>query len=185
MKRMHRKPYDQMSKTARYLVDRERKGLPLPPSMRRGTLEYAKTKGWNSILQRTVNGRPQRTAKNESHLRKGLRIEFTKEEFCSWVDANWDKYEAAYRAGRTPSVDRIDNAKGYSLDNIQLIDLRENMSKDRKKPVVGTRLDTGKSFLFPSATDAQDRLGISKALISAAIKRNGTACGWSWRFHDV
>ena len=42
--------------------------------------------------------------------------------YCSWVASGYDKWES-------PSIDRIDDYKGYSLDNIQIMTWKENYDK--------------------------------------------------------
>ena len=51
-----------------------------------------------------------------------------KDEFVKWFMEN--DFEGA-------SVDRIDNKGDYSMDNIQLIPLAENIAKDKQKAVNG------------------------------------------------
>lgn len=80
---------------------------------------------YNAILYRvkTVEGYSKR------------RISFTKDEFLAFVKNSnylklykkWEKSNFDYKL--SPSVDRIDNRKGYSLDNIQLITKSENSKK--------------------------------------------------------
>lgn len=55
---------------------------------------------------------------------KGISMDIPKEDFINWFMAN--DFEGA-------SVDRIDNTKNYTMDNIQLIPLSENIRKDRIK----------------------------------------------------
>ena len=45
----------------------------------------------------------------------------------------WQK--SNYKLSLTPSIDRIDNSKGYTLNNIQMITMGKNASKDNKTPV--------------------------------------------------
>ena len=53
-----------------------------------------------------------------------IEVSLDKDEFVEWFMKH--DFEGA-------SVDRIDNKKGYFMDNIQLIPLDENMRKDRMK----------------------------------------------------
>lgn len=55
---------------------------------------------------------------------KGIKVRIDKEEFIKWFMEN-DFYNA--------SVDRIDKNKDYTMDNIQLIPLNENIAKDKIK----------------------------------------------------
>ncbi|GAG14807.1 unnamed protein product [marine sediment metagenome] len=60
---------------------------------------------------------------------------FTKNEFVLWMHQNnvypkWlDYIESDYDINKKPSVDRIDDYKGYSFDNMQLITWKENRLK--------------------------------------------------------
>lgn len=152
------------------------------PSWSRGTMAYVQGRYWNTLNQRSVNGRPQRTPRNESYFRRGTRLEFTKVEFCAWVSDHWPEFQAIYESGRTPSIDRVDNSKNYSLDNIQVIDLRENMAKDRRKPVKATNKETGEVRQYPSARDAARADGFDWKLISSACLKGFCHKGWKWEF---
>lgn len=53
-----------------------------------------------------------------------------------------------------PSIDRIKNTRGYTLDNIQFLTLSENSRKDRKvKWIVLKSLKTNKICRFSSTTE--------------------------------
>jgi len=71
------------------------------------------------ILQRLNN-----TDRNKNKCYKNITFDLDKEEFINWFMAN--DFERC-------SVDRIDNSKGYSIDNIQLISIEENIRKDKVK----------------------------------------------------
>ena len=150
----------------------------------RGTIEYVKGRYWNTLNQRSVNARPQITPRNYSYFRQGVRLEFTKAEFCSWVDKNWPAFKALYENGRTPSIDRIDNSGHYTIDNIQVIDLKENMAKDRRKPLEAVNAKTGEVRLYSSAVAATID-GFSVKHISRACKKGINHKGWAWRFYNV
>lgn len=69
-------------------------------------------------------------------------VEFTMEEWLDWCHTkSWLTFislyerwqESGFQRGYSPSVDRIDNDKGYTLDNIQWLSFRNNCSKHTKK----------------------------------------------------
>lgn len=46
----------------------------------------------------------------------------------------WNQYrESGWRYGMCPSIDRLDQDKGYTLDNIQFITMQENQIRGREK----------------------------------------------------
>lgn len=55
--------------------------------------------------------------------KKGVRVDYSLDEFLLWY------YEAA-KSFKRPTVDRIDHAKDYSFENIQIVEKSEN-SKER------------------------------------------------------
>ena len=71
------------------------------------------------ILNRVKNTNRQRNRKYQ-----GVKMLIDKESFITWFMAN-DFHGA--------SVDRIDNTKDYTMDNIQMIQMSENRVKDRIK----------------------------------------------------
>jgi len=171
-----------VGKSMKYLREREEKGLPLPPTMRRGSKEYVKSSYWTTLNQRCINGMYfNDVPRNASYKRKKLLIEITKQEFIDWVDLVWPEFERLYLSGKTPSIDRIDNSIGYRIDNMQVIDLKLNMSKDRMKPVIATSLFTGEVKRYISEKSAE-KDGFCSKNISRSIKQNGTHKGFRWRF---
>ena len=100
--------------------------------------DYRKTEG--GFITHLYD-RQRRTSKQRGHAPP----EYTREElkqwllsqenfrqlFDAWATSGYDKY-------LSPSVDRLDDAKGYSLDRIQLVTWKENKLKgesDRKNGV--------------------------------------------------
>ena len=74
---------------------------------------------WYMIRYRTTH---TETSKNTAY--KGVEFNLDKETFIKWFRER--DFEHA-------SVDRIDKNKGYTMDNIQLIPLAENIRKDKMK----------------------------------------------------
>lgn len=71
---------------------------------------------WSMIVHRLKAS----TLKNKHYAKRSL--EMTKEEFVTWFMANDFK---------GCSVDRVDNSKGYTISNLQLIPLALNIAKDK------------------------------------------------------
>lgn len=83
-----------------------------------GTKHRAESR-YYMILNRLKN---THLPKNKGY--KGVSIDIEKEDFVEWFMAN--DFEGC-------SVDRIDVSKGYNIENMQLIDMSENISKDKTK----------------------------------------------------
>ena len=185
-----RKPKESLSKTGMYIRAREEAGLELPPTMRRGSKEYVKCSYWQTLKQRTCGEKEfVDSARNAAYKRMETKLLISKEEFNSWVDANWEAFASLYSEGKIPSIDRIDKAGHYEATNMAVIDLKENMAKDRRKPVIATPVDGGEEIEFASAKDAHAMSRDDASLpnfnnknISSAIKRSGTRLGYAWRF---
>lgn len=64
-------------------------------------------------------------------------VSFTMEEWLEWCDKTYPTFISLYnnwqnngfKRGLAPSIDRIDNAKGYCLDNIQWMTQSNNSKK--------------------------------------------------------
>lgn len=62
------------------------------------------------------------------------------EDYCKWVTANMDKFDKLYYDWEkdgfsrklAPSIDRIDNKKGYTVDNMRWITVSSNSLKYNK-----------------------------------------------------
>lgn len=104
--------------------------------------------------------------------------------FNLWVESNYDK-------DSIPSVDRLEDDKGYSLDNIQLITWKENNKKARldirnnklkhnclfnggHKAVVQYTLDDKKINTFISVAEASRALNINHQAISRVCRGERT-----------
>jgi len=129
---------------------------------------------------------------------------YTKDELQEWLSAqkkfhklyaNWKRldYHSIYR----PSVDRKDDAFGYSFNNIQLMTWGKNQDKatiDRKKGKLGTQHKTVLQLTkegifiteFISIGGASRALNIPQGNISNCCLRNrNSAGGFKWEYKDA
>ena len=70
----------------------------------------------------------QKNPKNKKY--ENMDFSLDKDEFVEWF---------TQRDYKGCSVDRIDNSKGYHMDNIQIIPTRRNIQKDKTKILDGKR----------------------------------------------
>jgi hypothetical protein len=101
-----------------------------------------------------------------------------KELYNNWKNSNYDK-------DLRPSVDRLDDNKGYSLDNIRLITWYENRKKEqekKKKQVNQYDLEGNYIKTFDSITDAAKNVNNVVGNIFAACNNTRQATDYQWRY---
>ena len=117
--------------------------------------------------------------------------------FNEWVASGFNRF-------KTPSIDRIDEKKGYNFDNIRLTTWRDNLDKQslkhragintkkakEHKAVKATHLHSGETLFFCSMSSAE-RYFRAKGLpayqgsISAVCRgRNKKHLDYKWEFAD-
>lgn len=119
---------------------------------------------------------------------QSFTINFTRNDFYDFVDKtkfdelrlNWIK--SNYDHKLAPSLDRVDNSKGYSLDNIQIITASENSKKERRKGFkrygrtvwrsrpIKVSEDGVNWIKFNSCTEATNTLGIPRGTLSTILR---------------
>lgn len=85
--------------------------------------------------------------------------------------------ESGFKRGDSPSIDRIDNKKDYTIDNMQFIKHTINTGKDFKKRVVLIR-ETA-IIEFEKSYEAADYLGVKRSTLTHAKKTKKSIKGWS------
>ena len=136
-----------------------------------------------------------------SKKRKHLQPQYTKKELEDWMfkQKNFDElYKkwvySGYEKLLSPSVDRLNDYKCYSFDNIRLVTWRENNKKshlDRLgcinkkccKAVIQCDLSGNEIQEFDSLSEAERKTGVKNSSISYCCRRkNYTAGGFTWKY---
>lgn len=93
--------------------------------------------------------------KTTSKKRGHSKPTYSKIELTEWITSNPNFYKlynkwvnSNYNKMLKPSIDRLDNSKGYSFDNIRLTDWKTNHNKDASSNAKGNRVRIGKSYRF-------------------------------------
>lgn len=89
--------------------------------------------------------------------------------YKNWQDNN-------YRRKFAPSIDRIDNTKGYTLDNMQFLNNNENALKAH---VIPTSIKKDEKVLvFKTRTEAAEFLETTTSILCKALKLKKLFKGW-------
>lgn len=130
---------------------------------------------------------------------------YTKDELNSWLLNDWlfgllyDNWcNCGYLKDMKPSIDRLDDSKGYSFDNIQVMTCKENIDKSRldmrngklisskpQKAVVQFTKDGIFIKEFVSAYEASRQTSINQGNIcQCCLNKNHheSAGGFKWKF---
>ena len=143
------------------------------------------------------NAHQRCNGENQRYKQLGRKCFLTKED----VKFLWFR-DKAYTL-KQPSIDRINNAKDYLLDNCRFIELVENAKQGPKyriykkgkdfdgtiivnrKPVMQYTLKEKFVRRYNSIKDAAKAMGVNPVSISFAVShRRGTmtSCGFIWKF---
>lgn len=143
-------------------------------------------------------------AKSQKHNSKerGFKpVAYTSSELCErflndsrYIELFNDWKESGFKNGLSPSIDRIDDYRGYSLDNIQLMTWDENRAKShidsiegrnrkRLRAVISTCIKTGEEEEWYSISNASRTLKISSGNIGSVCSGTRNKCGgYRWRY---
>ena len=149
--------------------------------------ECAKKGEWKHTPEGLIN-RIYLLQKRSSVRRGHGEPEYTCKELIDWSlsRSNFDElYTRWFDAGRptdlVPSIDRLDDSKGYSFDNIQLITWKENNDKQNR---VNCRMIVNEDGLeFISIKQAASWAGVNPPNISKALRTGGRSGGKRWSYN--
>jgi len=158
------------------------------------TRSYRRTK--NGLITAIFGSQKYRTK-----IKNFKKVEYTLEDLKDWIFAqeefcvlynNWKA--SGYTKMLAPSVDRIDDYKGYSLDNIQLVTWQENFDKghnDRRKGINNKQsrsvmqLSLQGKFIckYPSIREASRQVGANVSHISKCCRGDlHKTGGYKWKY---
>lgn len=156
--------------------------------------EYVRSK--RGLITKMYNRQSERTKKHGFD-----KINYTKQEFFKWVlsrdnfetlYANWEK--SNYQTLFKPSIDRLDDYKGYSFSNIRLVTWGENDLKGKKDRRNGVNNKWSKTVLqldlsgniineYFSIMESSRQTNINRGNISnVCTGRAKTAGGYKWQY---
>ena len=169
--------------------------------------QYGRT--YNGLITRMYCGIKQRSKRYNNN-----QLGFTKEEFVQWVsnqqelfDILWNNWiQSDYDTKLKPSINRLNDYKSYTFDNMELTTWEDNFNKGTKciktfnahscvsrnngkmacKSVI--QFDVNDDYLnkFSSITEAAKILHLHKESISACFKGiYKTAGGYKWQYTTV
>ena len=146
----------------------------------------------NLNLERTKKGIVKRLYIDQKS-RKDKKLYYSEQELFIWfwdqpnaeiLYSNW--VDSGYLKSQKPSVDRLDDYKGYSFDNIQLITWKENNKKPtpkKRKKVLKYDLEMNFITEYKSLTEAANSINGHKSDICHVCKgKNKTSKGFIWRY---
>lgn len=145
----------------------------------------------------------------------GLELPFTKEEFINWIEENYyEKFVKLFKEYvdsdcdkyLCPSIDRIDDYKSYTFDNMQLMTWKENDIKGTNgiknkvscaevgkkycsKTVMQYDTENNLLMVFSSTHEVERITGIDSSLIAHACRKyrngkSGYAKGFLWHYKE-
>lgn len=138
-----------------------------------------------------------------SKRRSHPKPEYSQADLCEFIFNNPKFYElydewvaSGYKKNKKPSIDRIDDSKHYSLDNIQLVTWRENNVKShicmmngeydgKCKAIIQYDLEGNFVEEYYSINSAERIINVNHTHIGDVCKgKRITAGGYKWKYKE-
>jgi hypothetical protein len=156
--------------------------------------------------RRTKNGLISQIYRSQKKgsIKRGYPLPlYSKEELIEWANSqssfnilynNWVK--SGYNKNLTPSIDRINDYKSYTFDNIQLITWEENINKAHADRINGINNKTSKAVLqyslnedfikeYHSLAEAERQTGVFATTITqVCLNKYKQSGGYIWRYKN-
>lgn len=152
---------------------------------------------------RTKKGRIYKiyiSQKQSSKKRKHNMPNYSKEELYLWATEQqiyteiYDKWvQSNYSKDLSPSIDRLDDYKPYTLDNIRITNWEDNRRKAHKDRKEGKNNKINKGVVcinnlnnndikeFHSLREASRKSGVSRKTISNYLNKKDSIRGFKWK----
>jgi hypothetical protein len=105
--------------------------------------------------------------------RRGKEFNITFEDFKQFCNES-DYLRGKGKSSTSYSIDRIDNTKGYTLDNIQILTLSENSKKQSKTLNAYYNAETGKVEAYVTKSNFENEDDWDKIFEDAKLKSEQT-----------
>lgn len=159
-------------KTNKDILDRNKK-YRKSPDKGKSPLNVLKER-YRSLVKRCYLERHSSTPENLCSKEDFLNFGMNNAEYHRLYNL-WKNQ--GFKRGESPSVDRIEVTKGYSLDNIQFLTLRDNVKKSHKECLRQKHsvilIKDGIEHIFESGASAAKYLGVTKSSLLFA-RKNGS-----------
>lgn len=154
-------------------------------------IKYRHTK--KGVLTNMYNHQKTRNKNNGfgeiGYSLKWFQDTFLNDELYNRLFVEWEK--SGYKKAKKPTIDRINNKKGYEKDNIHLLSWAENrfkqtMERRSRKGRVLQKLNGEIIKVWKSQREVWRTLNVQQSMISMALTgKCKTAYGFEWEYGNI